>query len=299
MTIKSLLIAGAQKSSSTSLADLLGRHPLVSMAEREVVAFEDPYYPIRLRREILAHLEASAATGCVPALKRPELLYRPESLDRVRRHLPDPVIVVVLREPLARTVSAYHHYVRHGLLPAVDANLGINSLLDEFAQARSGSARHQVIAYSLYSASLRRLRKEFGNRVVVFFQEELHSDTLSCTSQIFRCLGIETIDLGPLPRSNAGDYSIRRLRPSRLGGRIGYKVDEEGHFYVTTRPVQRLAGQALFALDRLSMPPGGSPPQLNAGVRCRLVGLLASDAQRLPGMLGRPLPEEWLTSLES
>ncbi|HWI05024.1 MAG TPA: hypothetical protein VNT52_14530, partial [Acidimicrobiales bacterium] len=114
---RSLVLAGAQKSSSTSLAELLGRHPLVCMAQREVVAFEDPYYPDSIA-EVLAHVEASAGGGSVPALKRPELLYREESVERVRRHMPDPVVVVVLREPVARTVSAYYHYLRYGVLPA-------------------------------------------------------------------------------------------------------------------------------------------------------------------------------------
>ena len=292
---RSLLIAGAQKSSSTSLAELLSRHPLVSMAEREVVALEDPYYPDRLG-EVLAHVEASAAAGVVPALKRPELLYREESVERIRDHLPDPVVVVVLREPVARTVSAYHHYVRHGLLPAVDPSRGINALLDQFGEEHM-SAGSQVIQYSLYSHPVDRLQEAFGRSLLVFFQEELHSDTFACTSEILRVLEIEPIDLGALPRANAGDYSLRRLRPSRLGGRIGYDVDDRGRFSVTTRPARRLAGQALFALDRVCSPASGPAPHLDASVRRRLVDVLAADARRLPESLQRPLPATWTTSL--
>lgn len=295
---RSLLIAGAQKSSSTSLAELLGRHPLVSMAPREVVGLEDPYYPDRLG-EVLAHVEGSTALGVVPALKRPELLYREESVDRIRQHLPNPVVVVVLREPVARTLSAYYHYLRHGLLPAVDPSVGIDALLDEFDEhgKESISTRSQVIGYSLYFHPVDQLRKAFGHSLLVFFQEEVHAETSACTSAILRMLEIEPSDLGALPRANAGDYSLRRLRPSRLGGRIGYEVDERGRFFVTTRPVHRLAGQTLFALDRLCSPASTPPPKLDPAVRRRLVSVLASDARRLPESLGRPLPDAWAASL--
>lgn len=293
---RTLLIAGAQKSSSTSLAELIGRHPHVSMAGREILGFEDPYYPKGLT-EVLAHVENSTDRGLVPALKRPELLYREESVRRARHHLRDAVVVVVLREPVGRTISAYHHYMKHGLLPAVHANVGIDALLDEWSLGERVDARSEVIRYSLYSRPLIRLQKQFGSDLVVLFQEELHSRTSDCISEICRLLDIEPFDLGPLPRANPGDYSLRRIRPSRLGGRIGYAVDKNGAFSVTTRPARRIAGRALFALDRLCTPTADAPPQLDAPVRRRLVGVLAADAQLLPDILGRHMPDEWASSL--
>ena len=294
---RSLLIAGAQKSSSTSLAELIGRHPHVSMAPREVALFEDPHYPQGLDR-LLERMQGLNARGIVPALKRPELLYNEESAARAHRHLPEPLVVVVLREPVARTVSAYHHYVRHGLLPAVHPDLGIAAILDERRYAEWPSIGSQVVRYSLYSDPLGRLRREFGDQLLVLYQEELLSGAAEWAARILELLDIEPTDLGALPRINAGDYSLRHVTLSRLGGRIGYEVDEaHGTFRITPRPVRRVVGQALFALDRLAPVSDPRARELSAEVRARLVEVLAQDVQFLPGIVGRPLPNTWVSSL--
>lgn len=293
MTATSLLIAGAQKSCSTSLAEMLGRHPRVSMARREVVAFEDPYYPERLG-EVEAHLCSSVATGSIPALKRPELLHRADASGRALRHLPEPVVVVVLREPVARTISAYHHYVAYGLLPARDPNTGISAILDELRDGHGPSIGSQVITYSLYSEALCRLKAELGEHLLVFFQDELLADAASCTTRILRQLDIEPTDLGTLPRVNVGDYSLKTMKLSRMGGRIGYDVDQaNAQFRVTPHPVRRRIAQGLFFLDKLRAPRHVTQPALSQDVRHRLTQLFADDLERLPVVIDRPLPHGW------
>lgn len=298
MMATALLIAGAQKSCSTSLAEMLGRHPLLSMAKREVVAFEDPYYPEHLD-EVRAHVRCSAAAGLIPALKRPELLHRAEASERALRHLPNPVVVVVLREPVARTVSAYHHYVSYGLLPAREANAGISAILDEILPDKGPTIGSQVITYSLYSEPLRRLKAELGEHFLVFFQEDLLADPARCTTRILRQLDIEATDLGTLPRVNVGDYSLNPMKLSRIGGRIGYDVDQEhGQFRVTPQPVRRRTAQALFFLDKLYKPRQTIHPTLSPEVRHRLVQHFADDVQRLSAIIEQPLPEAWASSVE-
>lgn len=297
-TLRSLLIAGAQKSCSTSLAELVGRHPLVNMSKRECVAFEDPYYPEHLD-QVQVHVESSFAADMIPGVKRPELLHRSEASSRARRHLPDPVVVVVLREPVARTISAYYHYVGYGLLPAVGPSSGIAAILDELDGEDDASIGGEVVTYSLYSGGLRRLYGDFGERLVVFFQEDLVSDTAACTERIFRMLGIEAPDLGGLPRSNVGSYSLRPLKLSRLGGRVGYDIDDScATFTVTQQVVRRRIAQALFGLDRLCPSIQRPQPMLSLSVRRRLVSTVIADVALLPDIIGRPLPGAWVSSLQ-
>lgn len=297
MSAASLLIAGAQKSCSTSLAEMLGRHPMVSMAKREVVAFEDPYYPEHLEN-VRAHVRSSVASGSVPALKRPELLHRADASKRALQHLPAPVVVVVLREPVARTISAYHHYVAYGLLPALDPSTGISAILDKLQHDQAPTIASQVIRYSMYSEDLRRLSADLGERLLVFFQEDLLADAAACTAPILRQLDIEPTDLGALPRVNVGNYSIKPMKFSRLGGRIGYDVNEDlGRFTVTRHPVRRRTAQALFALDKLRAPRRTVQPKLSPAVRHRLVEHLADDIDRLPAVIQRPLPDAWVSAV--
>ena len=294
----SLLIAGAQKSCSTSLAALLDRHPLLCMLPRETVAFEDPYYPERLR-EVEAHLASSLGANTVPAFKRPELLHKSEASRRARQHLPDPVVVVVLREPVARTISAYYHYVGHGLLPPVDLDVGVSALLERLHRKDPFSIGDAVVTYSLYSDAIGRLQEDFGQRLLVFFQEELLSNTARCTADILCTLDIEPYNLGLLPRTNVGKYSLNPRKLSRLGGLIGYDIDDtHERFAVTQHPFRRRTAQVLFALSRLrpSVGPTSQPP-LSPSVRAQLVDTLVADVKLLSDMIRRPLPDAWISSL--
>lgn len=294
----SLVIAGAQKSASTSIAELLGRHPQVAMVEREVMALEDPYYPRRMP-DLERHIEESRSAGLVPAFKRPELFHRPETPRRLTELLPDPYVVVVLREPVSRTVSAYYHYVRHGLLPAVDVNVGIPVLLDALEDRSPPGPGQQVVRYSLYAESLGRMQDSLGDRMATFFQEELLLDAPAVAHQTLNAIGLEPHPLGPLPKVNAGGYRLQRYRPASAGGRLGYEIDDrDGTFRLTERPARLRLAQVLFALDRRLCTTAGAQPPLRPAVRQRLAAMLAPDARRLPQLLGRPLPETWSASLE-
>lgn len=293
----SLVVAGAQKSASTSLAELLGRHPRVSMVRREVMALEDPYYPQGIGW-LKQHISESHSAGLVPALKRPELLHRAETPERLVELLPNPYVVVILRDPLARTVSAYYHYVRHGLLPALDANLGIPALLDDLDRLSPPAPGHQVVKYSLYAGAVVRMLDVLGDRAGVFYQEELVGDTTSCADQMLRAVGLEPCQLGPLPKVNTGTYHLRRFRPASVGGRLGYEINErDGSFVLTRRRARLRIAQALFALDRAWYGKAGRQPTLHPDTRYRLAAALAPDARRLPEILGRPLPSAWAASL--
>ena len=269
------------------------------MLRRESAAFEDPYYPHDID-QIQTHVATSLAAHTVPALKRPELLHRKEASSRAQHHLPDPVVVVILREPVARTISAYYHYVSYGLLPALSLEQGIEAILDRLCNSEVPSVGDEVVRFSQYADSVRRLRRQFGERLFVFYQEVLLSDPLACTDKICGALCIERRELGTLPTSNAGQYSLRPLQLSRLGGQIGYDIDNErARFSVTRRRLRRHTAQTLFALHRLRPRAQSHPqPELSATVQQRLVALFSDDARRLPELVHEPLPNTWISSLE-
>lgn len=292
---QSLLLAGAQKSCSTSLAQLLDRHPLIRMSRGEVLAFEDPHYPALLP-EVSAHVVASLADGVIPALKRPEVMHRPEAAPRATAHLPRPLCVVILREPVARTLSAYHHYVSYGLIQPVHPDIGIAEILGEVRDAGKVAIRHQVVRYSSYGIALQRLRNNFGDRLLAFYQEDIVSDTLNCTTRILQSLGLSACDLGPFPRANRGNYSLKASKPSRLAGRIGYDVDEHNAvFTLTTNPIRRRAAQIFSALDRL-YPTWCQPPSLSPDIERALRDVLLADVGTITEIVGRPLPDSWSCS---
>lgn len=293
---RSLVIAGAQRSASTSLAEHFGRHPAVAMAPREVLALEDPYYP-KLLPALVRHVRDAHRQGLVAGLKRPELLHRPEGAERLAAHVPNPVVLISLREPISRTVSAYHHYVRNGLIPNWPVERGLSHLLDRRNRRLSWKPGDQVLAYSMYAESVRRYVDNPALRSIVIFQEELVVEPQTVVNDVLRHLCLPPSDLGTLVRANAAPR-LDRIGLERLANRIGYEVRAEAEYFeVTPMLVRRGASKALRVIARRLPSMQGSNRPVSEELRRRLGEHFADDVLNLERLLHRPVPPVWRAEL--
>jgi hypothetical protein len=114
------VILGAQKSGTTTLYGQLARHPAVMPALRKEVHFFDaPPRPIEWYRAFFPRrraLEArrQAVGHAVTGEATPFYLMHPLASVRLRAALPRARLVAILRDPVERAVSGYHHAVRMG-----------------------------------------------------------------------------------------------------------------------------------------------------------------------------------------
>jgi len=114
------VVLGAQKSGTTTLYTQLTRHPAVMPALRkEVHYFDAAPRPIEWYRAFFPRrraMEARAATvgHAVTGEATPFYLVHPGAPTRLRAAVPHARLVVVLRDPVERAVSGYHHAVRMG-----------------------------------------------------------------------------------------------------------------------------------------------------------------------------------------
>jgi hypothetical protein len=114
------VILGAQKAGTTTLYTQLSTHPAVMPALRkEVHYFDASPRPIEWyraffprRRAVEAHERAVGAA--VTGEATPFYLFHPGAPPRLRAAVPHARLVVVLRDPVERAVSGYHHAVRMG-----------------------------------------------------------------------------------------------------------------------------------------------------------------------------------------
>lgn len=58
-------------------------------------------------------------------IKRPDYLSLPERPQRINEHSPEAKLIVVLKNPIQRAVSAYYHYISNRYLRAVEPNEGL------------------------------------------------------------------------------------------------------------------------------------------------------------------------------
>jgi hypothetical protein len=116
------IIIGAHKSGTTSLYNYLIQHPGVMAALRKEVHFFDKFY---WRRGLWyracfptvwekARRSRQLGYTCRTGEATPYYLYHPDIPRRVKRHVPQARLIVVLRDPVERAFSHYRVNVKTG-----------------------------------------------------------------------------------------------------------------------------------------------------------------------------------------
>lgn len=116
------LIIGAQKAGTSSLYEYLTALPSVPRAVDKEVHYFDLNFergPAWYRSHFVSRPNAATrrrvhGLELFPCEASPYYLFHPHAPARVRELLPDVRLVVLLRDPVDRAVSHYHHEVAHG-----------------------------------------------------------------------------------------------------------------------------------------------------------------------------------------
>lgn len=288
------VIVGAQKAGSTHLGACLADHPEVFLCPDEVPYFEDPFYLTTPAWE-LDRVFAKAQPGQRRGIHRPDYLARPECPARIKADAPDARILAVLRDPVARAVSAYCWYVQFGLLPFAPAEVGLARLLAGWSDPGYPRAG-EVIEYGFYVRYLRRYLEAFEpDRVLVLLSEELADP-----AALARVYGFLGIDCGHVPaaltrRSHGGVYDQRRLRVLRARRRLAFSWDSVSRYTYRPRrlrkPISFVATAAIVGFDRVLLARlfGNDKPKLPEHLAHRLRERYATDVAELAVLLNRDL----------
>jgi hypothetical protein len=111
------VIFGAQRSGTTYLYDLLVQHPSVHAASHKEVHFFDYHYRRGerwYRGNFPSAQQDGNGGGLVCGEATPTYVAYESAPARVRELMPDVKLIALLREPVARAVSHYHHFRRLG-----------------------------------------------------------------------------------------------------------------------------------------------------------------------------------------
>ena len=220
------LIIGAQKAGTTSLASYLAAHPnVVSPGFKEVHFFDLNYargvewyrshFPVGARRQLRSllqgrRLRAGDAT--------PYYILHPQAAFRASRLMPGARIIILLRDPVVRAYSHYHHEVR----------LGKESLLFEEALAAEPSRiagevqrleaepsyegfNYQHFSYlerGIYFNQIRRWLNYFRrDRILVLSSEQFFENPGGEYGKVLKFLGLPAWELPAYPAEHVGIYT--------------------------------------------------------------------------------------------
>ncbi|HSJ09659.1 MAG TPA: sulfotransferase domain-containing protein [Longimicrobiales bacterium] len=171
-----------------------------------------------------------------------EYLYDPRAAPAVKRFLPDVRLVVVLRQPLERAISAYHWYLRKQRLPDVPLTEGLAAAARSYRHG--GGLGSDLIERGLYGAQLGRWLELFRReQLLVVTYDEIASDPQAILREVFEFIGVAADfvppSLGKRPKHNAYVAPLIRLERTFPRSRVVSKLADATSNWLYRRGVGR------------------------------------------------------------
>lgn len=240
------LIIGEMKSGTSSLFHYLTRHSMIVPPVRKEIHFFTVGYPKGLGW-YRAHfpLKRRLGEGAVTGEGCPDYLFAPGACERIQQSMPNARLIVLLRDPVQRAVSHYHHEVKMGreYLPLFE---GLKAEEDRIADSniddQEGLETYLHASYKrrgCYADHLARLFSIFDKeQVLILGNNELLRNPKVVTNQVFEFLSLDKMsDVIDFPKKNVGEkepispevitYLENYFEPHnrRLFNMLGRKID--------------------------------------------------------------------------
>jgi len=290
------LIVGAPKAGTTALAAILEHHPDVFLSplkepkyfssrvlELPLAGPGDDYPEALFIRTEDAYRRLFRRAGDARAVGEASvdlLYYHDLVIPGIRRLLGDPRIVISLRDPVARAVSAYSQLVRDGreTLPFADA-------VDAEPERRAANWEFMwsYVDVGRYAAQLEAYLAAFS-RVHVLLHDDLLSRPVETVRGVLRFLEVdETVELPVDLRSNPSGVPrsrvLRRLlRPNRAAVAVYRRLLAAG-----------LSERWILGIVDRFRPRRTEPVEVPPSVRQSLAAVFREDVAALGTLIGRDL----------
>lgn len=241
------LIVGAEKAGTTSLHDYINQHPEVAESHRKEIQYFSRYF-YRSYDWYRAHFPLrSNLKGKICGEASPYYLFHPYAPERIHGTLPQVKIIMLLREPIARSVSQYHHEVskdREHLSIEEAFSAEESRTRGELERMKSPlylPFNHEHFSYmkkSDYSDQVSRYLRVFPREQLLILQsEEFFKNSAEVIQQVFLFLGIDP-EFMP---SNLSPSNVSRRKKSQLPEELREELSE--HFREKNEELYRLLGR--------------------------------------------------------
>jgi Sulfotransferase domain len=197
------VVAGVQKGGTTYLYQELVRHPQVLPAmTKEVHYFDEGFHHGPQWYRGFFPLAPADGRHVVTGEASPGYLFHPWFAERVSAELPDALVIVLLRDPVARAYSQFLHERRLGYetVPSFADALALEDSRTSSVFARLASdpsctseaaGHHAYKARGRYVEQLERLHRHVPEeRVLVLVSEEFYADPAASYGTVCRRLGL-------------------------------------------------------------------------------------------------------------
>ena len=228
------VIIGAQKCGTTSLHYFVAMHPnIVPASKKEIHYFSVRYklgeqwyrshFPTNLsRRYFYKKMKQKLLSGEAS----PTYIFYPTVPDRMKKILPDVKLIVILRNPVDRAYSQYHHNIRHN-----NETLSFEKAIKLEEERCTGEKEllireldfvpvhyrhHSYLARGIYADQLENWFKHYRKRqFLILTTEDLRKNSQQTLDQIFDFLGLSPFKIENLTDRNVGNYKGKMNEDTR------------------------------------------------------------------------------------
>lgn len=216
MKLLDFMIVGVQKGGTTALSYFLAQHPQLAIAEgKEVHLFDAADYSPQWNQEQINQRYSSHFVGASEqelwGEATPIYCYWPEIAAELQRYNPTLKLIVILRDPVERSISQYAMEKARGDEPLP---LWLALLVEPYRlwcdpSRKAGGARrcHSYCSRGHYSAQLQNLRKYFPDeQILVIENGDLIARHRSTLEKVCNFLGVSAEQLPEAATIFSGDY---------------------------------------------------------------------------------------------
>jgi hypothetical protein len=278
--LPTFFIIGAPKAGTTSFHYYLAQHPHIQMSNVKEPSFfaPDPYAEQRSINQLDRYerlFDPTIAVRGEASTSYAEYPFRQGVPEKIKALIPDPKFIYLVRDPIARTLSHYHHFV---------ASEGYETSLEDTLRDLS-DPRSPVICASLYALQLELYLRSFSqDRILVLDQAELLTDRRATLRRVFAFLEVD--DALDSPR-----FDVEFLKTSE---RRHYAPGLARFVGLAIRPRVRWIPPGVrrslrIAAERVLLPPLETST-LGSDMHSRLAEFFADDVERLRSLTGDMFP---------
>ena len=201
---------GTQKGGTTSLQQWLTRHPSVFMPENKELHYFDTESEKTLDWYKNQFKDANANQICGEIT--PFYMFHPCAPERIKKTIPRARLIVLLRDPVERTISQFNHSTKRGF-----ENLSIEKALEaEEERLEKGNIysfqKHSYFNRSLYLKQLDRYEKLFNrNQIIVLKSESMFEQGKHTIKKLRKFLQIKEEMNIEVPVANKGTLTSQKV----------------------------------------------------------------------------------------
>jgi hypothetical protein len=269
VALPELLIIGAPKCGTTALAEALGRHPSVFIADRKEPSFFDVNWDRGLAW--YERFFTAARPGQLRGEATPDYLSTPECVDRIADTSPGCRLVAVTRDPVARAHSHYWFRWHTGR-----ERRSIDHVIADETASPAAELAGYLIKNGMYARNLELYRRRFpAEQILVLAFDELTREPARWLAECQRFLGVDVRELD-LPHANPARTPVNVVIPRIVQWAAKYQGPPKRliRSLLADTTLQKLRRRILRAFSKEQ-----KNPPLSDATRARLVAIYAEDSE--------------------